>query len=399
MERSTEVLVVGAGPVGLFLSLLLAERRIKTYVIDKEQRTSTHSYALALHPETLRLLHNVDLAGELIAEGYRIDRVSFYEGAEQKASLAIGKLNTRFPYVLVLPQSRLEEALEERLRSAGVKVNWDHELSDIAHMPDGTLRSQVNRYADVPQGYPILDTQHLVTGTYEVHSPFVIGADGYHSRVRRILGTEYKSFGPPRFFSVYEFLTPTDMNHELRVVAGADRVSVLWPMPGGRCRWTFEIGSVDEHDASLARFAEFLSERAPWFTERPQQISWSACVRFERRLAERFGDNGVWLAGDAAHLTMPFSAQSMNMGMRDAHELAWRLFEVLRNNGSRDLLPSYAEQSQAEWPLFTEVSGRVQALPSASPWVRDRMANIAYCAPGTGEDLESMLLQLGLQVI
>jgi len=79
-KHKTEVLVVGAGPVGLFTALRLKEQGIDVSIVDKLQRTGTHSYALALHPASLELLDETGLADEIVSQGYRVDKISFSEG-------------------------------------------------------------------------------------------------------------------------------------------------------------------------------------------------------------------------------------------------------------------------------------------------------------------------------
>lgn len=85
-QEQTEVLVVGAGPVGLLSALLLAEAGIAVRIIDREQRTTTRSYACALHSRTLSLLARLRLAEPLLAQGRRVDSFAFYEGAQRRAA-------------------------------------------------------------------------------------------------------------------------------------------------------------------------------------------------------------------------------------------------------------------------------------------------------------------------
>src|SRR6476659_7283756 len=117
-----EVLVVGAGPVGLVAALFLHQHGVRVEVVDMHQRTTQHSYALAIHPSTLGVLDEAGLAQELIDAGRKLTTVAFYEGRNRRAEIDYSVLDSRHPYLLVLRQSLLERAAEEALRQKNLKV-------------------------------------------------------------------------------------------------------------------------------------------------------------------------------------------------------------------------------------------------------------------------------------
>ena len=88
-EERTEVLVVGAGPVGLLTAILLAEAGIEVRIIDREERTTARSYACALHPRTLKLLDRMGLAAPMIERGRRVEKIAFYDGATRQAEVKL----------------------------------------------------------------------------------------------------------------------------------------------------------------------------------------------------------------------------------------------------------------------------------------------------------------------
>lgn len=395
-----EVLVVGAGPVGLVTALFLQHFGVRVDIIDMHQRTTQHSYALAIHPRTLRVLNEVGLAGELVAAGRRLTKVAYYEGWERRAEIDYSALGGRHPYLLILRQSVLERAVEQALHRRKVEVRWRHRLQALA-IDEGTIRAEVAELDQVATGYPVARTEWVVVRSGTVRPTFVIGADGYDSTVRRLSGIEMEAYGPGQIFSVYEIEATGELPAEVRVILDQDLTSVYWPLEEGRCRWGFEIRSVSEHEASMARLERLMAERAPWCTARPTQIYWSTLGVFERRLARSLGRGGVWLAGDAAHQAAPVGVHSMNSGLVEARELASRIARILHEGGAPSLLEAFAAELHAAWRwLLGAATGPavppLGPLPEADPWVRRIGARIVACIPASGEDLEPLLGQIGL---
>ena len=140
-----------------------------------------------------------------------------------------------------------------------------------------------------------------------------------------------------------------------------------------------------------------LAERAPWFGGRTEEINWRLVVRFERRLAQRFGAGRVWLAGDAGHTTGPVGMQSMNVGLREAHDLAAMFAGILRSGESLDGLDRYQRARQAEWRTLLGMEGIPTARDQANPWIAQRRDRLPMCLPASGMRLTELVQQLGLE--
>jgi len=390
-----EVLVVGAGPVGLVAALFLQRHGGRVEVVDKNQRTTQRSYALAIHPRTLRILDEAGLSDRLIAAGRKVTRLAYYEGPERRAGIDYSALTSKHPYLLVLRQSLLESAVEDALRHAHVKILWGHRLESL-DADDGAVRAQVAELDQVSSGYPVARSEWVVARSETIRPNYVIGADGYDSAVRRMSGIEMTEHGDAQVFSVYEIEATGELPRDVRVILDRDLTSVYWPLEEGRCRWGFQIKSASEHAATMARLEELIAARAPWWTAQATQIYWSTLGLFESRLARRFGHGGVWLAGDAAHLAAPVGVHSMNSGLVEAHELATRIMRILREKAAASLLEEFASGTHATWQGLLGAAGDVRALPGADPWVQENRARIVACVPATGDDLESLVRQIGL---
>jgi 2-polyprenyl-6-methoxyphenol hydroxylase-like FAD-dependent oxidoreductase len=389
-----EVLVVGAGPVGLVAALFLQQHGVRVEIVDMDQRTTQQSYALAIHPSTLRILDEAGLSEGLIRAGRKLTKVAYYEGRERRAEIDYSALASRHPYLLVVRQSLLEKAAEEALRQKKLKVLWGHRLQALT-MDGATVHAEVAKLDQVQTGYAVAGSEWVVVRSETIRPAYVIGADGYDSSVRRMAGIEMAEHGG-QVFSVYEVETTGELPAEVRVMLDPDRTSVYWPLEEGRCRWGFQIQDASEHAPSMERLQQLIAARAPWCTAQPTQIYWSTVASFESRLARSFGKGGIWLAGDAAHQAAPVGVHSMNSGLVEARELAARMVRILRAGGAASLLEEFATETHEAWQWLLGAGREVRALPGADPWVRQTRARILACIPASGDDLEPLLQQIGL---
>jgi len=393
-----EVLVVGAGPVGLVAALFLQRHGIRVEVVDTHQRTTQHSYALAIHPRTLRILEEAGLADALINAGRKLTKVAYYEGRERRAEIDYSRLASTHPYLLVVRQSLLERTTEEALQRKNLKVLWRHRLQGLA-VEDATIRAEVATLDQVATGYPVARTEWLVVRSETLRPAYVIGADGYDSAVRRMAGIEMAEHSAAQVFSIYEIEATGELPAEARVIVDPELTSVYWPLEKGRCRWGFQIRNAAAHEASMERLEQLIAARAPWCTARPTQIYWSTLGSFESLLARSFGMGGVWLAGDAAHQAPPVAVHSMNSGLLEARELASRISQIQRAAGAPSLLEQFASETHETWVRLLDADRVVRALPGADPWVRQNGARILACMPASGDELEPLLQQIGLTAV
>lgn len=415
-EDRTEVLVVGAGPVGLTTALLLAEAGIEVRIIDREPRTAARSYACALHSRVLSLLTRLGLGQKLLSSGRKIGTLAFYDHAERMAEVKLSKLGGDHPYVLVLTQDRVEEALEEELQSKGVAVEWNHRFDAFQNEQDA-LTVSVEKLGGTSMGYIVPHWETVVERRFNIHPRFVIGADGVRSIVSQRLGTTYALVGEPQFFAAYEFEADAPTEDEISVVLDDKTTDVLWPLPGNKHRWTFQLINSDvsrefpdkerraihvEHqqpdEATRAYLEQVFKNRAPWFKRRVRHVEWGTDVCFEHRLAKQFGTGRCWLVGDAAHQSGPVGAQSMNVGMLEAESLVSRIKAVLKTNADLASLASYNTERQEEWSSLLGFTPGLQPRSNTKEWLRRRADRLLSCLPASGPDLVKLCDQLGLDL-
>lgn len=416
-ERRTEVLVVGAGPVGLCTALLLAEAGIETVIIDRETGTAARSYACALHPGSLELLDRLGVAQALLERGRRIPKVGFYEGATRRAELDFGRSGGRFPFLLLLPQSELEGALEKRLRQTGTQVTWNCRFADVTTDGEDELVAQLEELGGTSTGYIVPHWEMTVTSRLACRAQFLVGADGVHSLVRERAGIGLVHGAGAELFAAYEFLSDSPGEDEIRVVLDAQTTHVLWPLPEGRFRWTFQLSQGElaagfpekerravrvAHPTVDERIRQFVqrlaAKRAPWFQANIKEITWCTEVSFEHQFAREFGRDRRWLAGDAAHQTGPAGVQSMNAGFAEAENLVRHLRACLREDAPLTRLGAYSDQQVAAWRCMLGLAGGLKPRTDTDPWVRDHATRLLPCLPATGAALAGLANQLKLDL-
>jgi 2-polyprenyl-6-methoxyphenol hydroxylase-like FAD-dependent oxidoreductase len=416
-ESSSEVLVVGAGPVGLFAAALLAGRGLAVTVVDEHEPSAAQSFALALHPASLECLAELGIADELISRGTALSRVAFFGDGRRLGELRFDALPTRYPFLLMLPQAELETTLLRHLAAKGGEVRWLHRLVGLAaHSGGDAVAGTIETLAADHYGYAAEARPCAVGEAVSHRAAFVLGADGYASRVRRELQAGFDSVGPPRLFAVFEFSAPHAALKEVRIIVD-ELAGVLWPLGAERYRVSFELSAGEafpvERDRQqllhLPRYGglavldkseleRLILARAPWLEGTVSEVSWSVAVRFEQRLASSLGRGRIFLLGDAAHLMAPVGVQSMNLGIQEARALAHRLEAVLREGASPDTVEAQATTWHAHLRAWMAAPHPLVAEPHAPAWVRMRVAQLASLLPATGAHLPALLGQLGLRL-
>lgn len=397
-SHKTEALVAGAGPVGLFAAIALQERGVRVAIYDQDSRMASRSYALALHPNSLAMLDEIGLAQRLISLGTKIETIGYYEGANRQAEVDYRKLDGPFPFLLIVPQNVLEHVLHDRLLQQKVKTTWNHRVQTVSDLGDH-LEAEIHKLDQVTLGYPVSVAEAVITKTVHATSSFLIGADGYSSQIRNILDVDYDHFGDIGTFFVSEFECDREPDPEVRVVLEEGSTNVFWPIAGRRVRWGFQIEAADLANEPIAtRLDSYLRTRAPWFKPRAERIFWSTEIKFERRLVRKFGAGRIWLLGDSAHLTSPVGVQSVNVGLREAHDLAVLLSNILLSDAPLSGLEGFDQARQAEWRRLLGLGGPVQVPDDTTPWVAARADRFPSCIPASGRQLDKLLSQIGLEI-
>ena len=413
-HKKTDIAVLGAGPVGLIAAHALADRNIDYVLFDREQRTNIHSYALALHPDTLELLDSFGLAERILENSLQLPTVSIYEDDLPKATLDYTRLPLKYPFLTVISQGELEGILVDSLKKKSYKPLWNHRVRFIEEQAD-VLNIAVDRLSEGMTGYAVAHIETQIDKTLDYQANYIIGADGYESVARRSAGIDFPEVSPSADYAVFEFKTDADLPNEMRLIIKGNKTHVYWPLPNGHCRWSFQVDQgvasnpSREKDHKFNPFNNsspplldhqhldaFLGENAPWFKGSVEDLSWRMLVNFEHHLANSFGKDRIWLAGDSAHMTPHAGILSMNVGMREAVYLVEILSMTDTHFERQQALATYNEQRLAEWQHLLDLDHHIYAVDQTARWALGHRNSLIGNIPASGETLSELLAQLHL---
>ncbi|HET8776435.1 MAG TPA: FAD-dependent monooxygenase, partial [Candidatus Limnocylindria bacterium] len=323
-----DVIVVGAGAVGLTLAGRLAQHGATVEVFEAEgRRQRIGSKAICMQRETLEIWQRLDVGDKIAQRGiqWRIGR-TYFRG-RQLFEVHLPDTDEHFPPFVNISQSEVEDVLEARLRELGVPVHRGHRFAALTQNADG------------------------VTATFETHdgavqhrSSYLVGADGAHSAVRHAIGMDFAGYTFDDRFLIADVRADLPMTNERHFHFdppwNPGRQVLIHPQPDGVWRIDWQVPP--ETDAEAERDNGGLDRRIRQVVgeSTPYELVWMTGYRFSQRVADSFRDGRVFLAGDAAHVMSPFGARGLNSGIADAENLSWKLAAVV--NGAPDsLLDSY----------------------------------------------------------
>src|SRR6266446_9379169 len=360
------VLVVGAGPVGLTMAAELARYGVPVRIIDKASGRTDKSKAIVLWSRTLELIDRMGCCASFVGVGLKVTGTNIIAGGRQIAHIRLDTVETPHPYALMLPQSETERLLVQHLNALGVRVEREIELVRFAAENDRV--AAVLRHAD---------------GHQETVEPaWFIGCDGAHSAVRHGLGMQFEGETLPSNWILADvhlagIRTPPD---EMDTYWHSDGVLALFPITRDRYRIIADVADAqagaDRSDPTLEEVQALLDRRGPGGMEASSPIWLVGFVINERKVAD-YRAGRVFLAGDAAHIHSPAGGQGMNTGMQDAFNLAWKLALVCKGTCDDDLLASYSAERSAVAAMVLKVTGRVTSMATLTGKVKQSLRNHA----------------------
>jgi 2-polyprenyl-6-methoxyphenol hydroxylase-like FAD-dependent oxidoreductase len=347
-----EVLIVGAGPVGMTAATELSRFGIPLRIVDKAAQRTDKSKALVLWSRTLELLNRGPKgAAPFIEAGFKATAVNLLAADGQlMGHVSMDSVKSPYPYGLMLPQSETERLLEECLQGLGVSVERQTEVLDFKRTESGV--QVVLQHAD---------------GRQETVSPnWMLGCDGAHSVVRHTMAMPFAGEtldGDWMLGDVHMKGYPFP-DSEASVYWHKDGVFVIFPISPGRYRVIADLPLTSASATptpTLEQVQAIIDRRGPGGLTAFDPI-WLAGFRINGRKVANYRSGRVFLLGDAAHVHSPAGGQGMNTGMQDAFNLAWKLALVINTNCGDSLLDSFSPERSMVGDEVLKQAGRLTVV-------------------------------------
>jgi 2-polyprenyl-6-methoxyphenol hydroxylase-like FAD-dependent oxidoreductase len=348
--NDVDILIVGAGPIGLFLANECARRGLRWRLIESQATQSVHSKALAIFTRTLEIFDMAGIVAPFLEAANRVTSVVLATRDRTLARMRFEPKESPYAFVAMVPQDVTESLLVQELRRKGGAVEYETAFVS-ADLEAECVSVTVNHKGE----------------TAKIRASFVVGCDGAHSMVRKAvnLPLEGGDYDVPYMLADIETngTLPAD---ELQLCSSEFGPAAIFPISRTRSRLVGTIEHPEGEAPSLELVQRILSQRAPSGIE-AHALHWSSYFRIHHRHAAQLRVGRIFLAGDAAHIHSPFGGQGMNTGLHDVWNLIWKLDLFLHGRGNEQLLDSYGAE---RLPIIknvietTDFMTRVMATPN-----------------------------------
>jgi 3-(3-hydroxy-phenyl)propionate hydroxylase len=332
-----QVIVAGGGPVGLLTALALAKQDVRVLVLEAEPNLTIDLRAGSYHPPSLELMAPYGVTDEMHKTAIKVPRWQIRDRKEGViVEWDVGEIGdlTPYPYRLHLEQHRLTPIIFSKLKACpNAEVRFSHEVTDVGQTAD-----RVTVTAKTPGGAEKFD------------APWLVGADGGRSTVRKCIGVDFEGFTWPERFVVVS-TTDDYARHGYTLnayVSDPDEWVAVFKMPdeGPPGMWRVIFPVPEDEDDALTLSDDLVERRMQHFVPRQGRypIRYKSIYKVHQRVAKDFRVGRVLLAGDAAHLNNPMGAFGLNGGIHDAFNLTAKLGAICRGEADPALLDLYVRQ-------------------------------------------------------
>jgi 2-polyprenyl-6-methoxyphenol hydroxylase-like FAD-dependent oxidoreductase len=348
-SEAVEVLIIGAGPSGLFAALELARHGVQARLVEREPHPHHQARATALQPGTPEILAPAGVLEPVLASSVHLRRSRLLDADLRLVGETVfAGAGCQWEFQCSLPQWRTEEILAERLTQLDGRIERGVEVTSVEPREDGVLVS-------LKHGDGTSDT---------VDAGWVVGAGGAHSLLRHSIAETLVGETYPGTALVADVRVHCPLPRDASaLIAGGEGYVLLAPLPEER--WITFVGDLDDDEVNLLGDETSIPtvratiQRRVGTGVRVDDVAWASTFRMQRRLVPKLADGRRFLLGDAGHLSSPFGGEGMNSGLHDAHNLAWKLALAVRGRARSVLVESYAHERLAADSHVLEVSDRI----------------------------------------
>lgn len=372
MDDDIEVLIVGAGPVGLALALELQRFGVRFRIVEKKAQRSSTSKALGLQPRLSEVFAILGIDEKFAARGFsNIRALNVRSGAKTLLTIPIrppaeqAGRDAFQPRMFVIPQSVTEEILETTLEERGHPVERRREL----------IRFEQDA------GRVIAALRNDDGAEETIRAQFLVSCEGAHSLVRKQAGFSFSGTTMPLRFLLADVTIDWDLPPD-EVQVWFHRDGVFGALPFGAQKWRLIVERVEApeeavEEVTLELVQALAVERTGKKAINVRDPLWLSDFRINARMVDRFRDRRLFVAGDAAHIHSPLGGQGIATGIQDATNLAWKLAAVLREGAPDSLLDTFDEErkpiARAVLRGTSAASNLVFGMHPVLRFVRERM--------------------------
>jgi 3-(3-hydroxy-phenyl)propionate hydroxylase len=365
--RHHQVAIVGSGPTGLTLANLLGLAGIDVVLIERNQTTVKEPRAVSIDDESLRTMQALGLIDEVMTEvvpGYG----SHYFSPRGIRFAIVEPTGT--PYGYPRRNAFRQVMLEGQLRRG------------LARFPNVTTLYGWRGDGFAQDGGGVtLDISAVASGApaRRIRCDYLVGCDGASSGVREALGIVLSGSTFSERWLIVDLENNDNKKRHTDVYCDRRRPCITLPGPNRTRRFEFKLHA-DERDETMLAPETVAHLLATHGADPKATIIRKVVYRFHARVAPRWGEGRVFLAGDAAHLTPPFAGQGMNSGVRDAHNLAWKLASAVRGQAGPGLLDSYAQERPDHVWQMIELALRMGSIMSPRTYWHGLATQLGFLA-------------------
>jgi 2-polyprenyl-6-methoxyphenol hydroxylase-like FAD-dependent oxidoreductase len=333
----SDVLIVGAGPVGLTLACDLARRGVAFRIIDELPEYPVGTRARGVRARTQEVFEDLGVLAPLSNQAEPQLPMRFYDGEGRVVREAV-LYDTRpvpgapYPGSLIVSQQHTETVLRAQLESRGIAVELGSEMTGLSQAADSVVASV-----------------QCAGHTDQIRARYLVGCDGGNSTVRKSAGITFIGETWERQRMLFGNMSVSGLDPSVGHVWTHEPGGMLTLLPMPRSgTWFFSAPLRADEDgqpppASVETFTDIFAERVGLAGIRFHDPVYLSVYHVNIRVVDRYREGRVFLAGDAAHVHPPAGGQGMNTGIQDAYNLGWKLAHVLRG-GPDSLLETYQEE-------------------------------------------------------
>jgi len=308
-----QVIICGAGPIGLYLAIRMVRAGVDVCVLEKKKSIDPHSKSLGIHPVSLELFDEIGITKPFLERGVKIQTGAAFIDDRHIGEISFEKCKPPHNYILALPQNVTEAILESELRT----------LAPDALLRDAEVKEIQNN------GDNVTITFNAETDQKQLNTLFLIGCDGKNSFVREKCGIKNSGKEYPDTYTMGDFSDNTDLNQKAGVYLHKEGLIESFPLPDGIRRW---VAKTDHYQNKPGReiLEKLVKDRLGHSLEGTSNFMLSS-FGVQHYLANTLTDKRIALAGDAAHVVSPIGGQGMNLGWIGADYLADCLIDALQD--------------------------------------------------------------------